>query len=45
MYRQEAREEYSQALRLGLREHKALTAAGRPAEPAVLDRILEHQKP
>ena len=40
MYRQEAREEYAQALRLGQREQKALLAAGKNPYPEVLDEIL-----
>ena len=40
MYRQEAREEYTQALRLGQREQKALLAAGKNPYPEVLDEIL-----
>ena len=41
MYRQEAREEYAQALRLGLREQKALQAAGKSLYPPVLDELLD----
>ena len=44
MYRQEAREEYEQALRLGQRELKSLTAAGKNPYPQVLDEILESGK-
>ena len=40
MYRQEAREEYTQALRLGQREQKALLAAGKSPYPEVLDEVL-----
>lgn len=41
MNRQEAREEYYRALRLGQREYKELEAAGKDPNPAVLDEILE----
>ena len=41
MYRQEAREEYTQALRLAQRELKALTAAGKDPYPEVLDDVLK----
>ena len=41
MYRQEAKEEYMQALRLGQKEYKAAVAADRDPHPAVLDAILE----
>ena len=41
MYRQEAREEYAQALRLGQREQKALQAAGKSLYPVVLDELLD----
>ena len=44
MYRQEAREEYLQALRLGQRELKTLTAAGKNAYPEVLDELLKDMK-
>ena len=40
MYRQEAREEYTQALRLGQREQKSLLAAGKSPYPEVLDEVL-----
>jgi len=40
MYRQEAREEYLQALRQGQREQKALLASGKNPYPAVLDTLL-----
>ncbi len=40
MYRQEAREEYAQALRLGQREQKARISAGLDPDPKVLDAIL-----
>ncbi len=40
MYRQEAAEEYQQALKAGLKEQKALLAAGLDPYPAVLDTIL-----
>ena len=45
MYRQEAREEYTQALRLAQRELKSLTAAGKPLYPLVLDEVLKDMKP
>jgi len=45
MYRQEAREEYQQALRLGQREHKALMAEGKNPYPAILDQILNSSMP
>ena len=41
MYRQEAKEEYLQALRQGHREYRALLAAGKNPYPAVLDKLLE----
>ena len=41
MYRKEAREEYLQALRLGQREYKNLSAEGKNPYPAVLDNILQ----
>ena len=41
MYRQEAREEYLQAQRLGQREYKLAVAAGEEPYLAVLDEILE----
>ena len=41
MYRQEAREEYLQALRQGHREYRALLASGKNPYPAVLDKLLE----
>ena len=44
MYRQEAREEYLQALRLGQREQKALIAAGKNPYPEVLDDLLRDMK-
>ena len=44
MYRQEAREEYLQALRLGQRELKTMTAAGKNAYPEVLDELLKDMK-
>ena len=44
MYRQEAREEYLQALRLGQRELKTLTAAGKNPYPEVLDEVLKDMK-
>ena len=44
MHRQEAREEYIQALRLGQREHKTLAAAGKNPYPEVLDEILKDVK-
>ena len=44
MYRQEAREEYLQALRLGQRELKSLTAAGKNPYPEVLDEVLKDMK-
>ena len=34
---QAAIDEYSQALRLGQKEYRELTAAGKPVHPAVLD--------
>ena len=37
---QAAIDEYSQALRLGQKEYRELTAAGKPVHPAVLDDIL-----
>ena len=37
----EAREEYQQALRMGLREQKSRSARGESAHPMVLDRILD----
>ncbi len=40
MYRQEAAEEYQHALKAGLKEQKALLAAGKNPYPAVLDTIL-----
>ncbi len=45
MYRQEAREEYLQALRQGNREYKALLAGGKDPYPAVLDELLEGRVP
>ena len=45
MYRQEAREEYTQALRLAQRELKSLAAAGKPLYPLVLDEVLKDMKP
>lgn len=39
MYRQEASEEYQQALRLGQREYKALMAAGKDPYPLILDQL------
>ena len=44
MHRQEAREEYIQALRLGQREQKTLAAAGKNPYPEVLDEILKDAK-
>ena len=41
MYRQEAREEYLQAQRLGQREYKLAVAAGEEPYPAVLDEVLQ----
>ena len=41
MYRQEAKEEYMQALRLGLREQKQLQSAGKEPYPQVLDQLLD----
>jgi len=41
VYRQEAREEYIQALRLGQKAYKAAVAAGKNPHPAVLDSLLE----
>ena len=41
MYRQEAREEYAQAVRLGLREYKLSLAEGKRPHPVVLDELLE----
>ena len=43
MYRQEAREEYLQALRLGQREYKLLVAAGKDPYPAILDKTPGYQ--
>ncbi len=40
MNRQEAKEEYSRALRLGQREYRELGAAGKNPYPAVLDELL-----
>ena len=44
MYRQEAREEYMQALKLGQKEQKAALAAGMNPYPAVLDDLLKELK-
>ena len=41
MYRQEAREEYAQALRLGQREYKLALADGKRPHPVVLDELIE----
>lgn len=41
MFRQEAREEYIQAQRLGQREYKLAVAAGEDPYPAVLDEVLQ----
>ena len=43
VYRQEAHEEYLQALRMGQREHKALVAAGKDPYPAILDNAPGYQ--
>ena len=40
MSTQQAREEYNKAQKLGLKEIKECTAAGKPTNPAVLDEIL-----
>ena len=40
MNMQMATDEYAQALKAGQKEYKDLTAAGRPAHPAVLDELL-----
>ena len=40
MYRQDALEEYQQAVKAGLREQRALVSAGKDPFPAVLDQIL-----
>lgn len=40
MLPQSAMEEYTQALKLGLKEYRELTMAGKNAHPAVLDEIL-----
>ena len=37
---QMASDEYAQALKLGQKEYKDLTSAGKPAHPAVLDELL-----
>ena len=41
MYRQEAKEEYLQALRLGQKEYRAALAAEKEPHPVVLDELLE----
>lgn len=41
MYQEQAQEEYAQALRLGQREYKTLTASGKEPCPLVLDDLLE----
>ncbi len=41
MQRQAAFEEYQRALKQGLKDQKALLAAGKPVGPAVLDEILQ----
>ena len=41
MYRQEAKEEYEKALRLGQKAYKMALAEGRQLHPAVLDEMLE----
>ena len=41
MYQQNVKEEYAQALRMGLRESKELSARGANPYPAVLDKVLE----
>lgn len=43
MYRQEAREEYAQALKAGQREYKALTGEGKNPYPAVLEQLPGYQ--
>ena len=43
MYRQEAHEEYLQALKAGQREYKALSAEGKDPYPAVLEQIRSYQ--
>lgn len=45
MYRQEAKEEYLQALRLGHKEYKTAQAAGKNPHPVVLDELLDQEKP
>ena len=40
MYRQESREEYTRALRMGQKEYKERIMAGKDPYPAVLDEIL-----
>ena len=40
MYRQEAREEYTRALRMGQKEYKERSMAGKDPYPAVLDEVL-----
>lgn len=42
MYRQEAKEEYSQALRLGQKEYKAAMASGKNPYPMVLEQMVEN---
>ncbi len=44
MSRQEAREAYEQALKLGQKEYRSLIAQGLDPYPAVLDNILEEQQ-
>ena len=43
MYRQEAHEEYLQALKAGQREYKPLTAEGKDPYPAVLEQAPGYQ--
>lgn len=43
MYQQEAREEYLQAQRMGLREYKTLLAEGKDPNPAVLEHAPGYQ--
>ncbi len=45
MYKQEAREEYLQALKLGQKEYKNAVAQGRDPYPQVLDELLGTNKP
>ena len=41
MYRQEAKEEYEKALRLGQKAYKAALAEGRRPHPEVLDELVD----